>query len=197
MLGKLPRNLVMPCFVTTIMLLGSDAALMAADTRPPQVGSEAPDFALKDLQNKAVRLSELTPRGPVVVVVLRGYPGYQCPLCTRQVGDFIKNSTAFKARNAQVVFVYPGPAKTLEKFAGEFVANTKLPDGFHLVIDPDYGMVNTYALRWNAPKETAYPSTFVVGVDGKVTYAKVSKSHGDRADSKSILEALEVSPVSK
>jgi len=44
---------------------------------PPAEGTKAPDFSLKSLAGKTVRLSTLTKQGPVALVVLRGYPGYQ------------------------------------------------------------------------------------------------------------------------
>jgi peroxiredoxin len=165
-------------------------SVCASEPQPPQVGSKAPAFSLKDLSGNQVELGELTKKGPVVVVVLRGYPGYQCPLCTRQVGEFIKAAEIFRAGKAEVIFVYPGASKSLEKFAGEFVKSFHLPDGFHLVVDPDYSMINAYKLRWNAPKETAYPSTFVVNAGGEIVYAKVSQSHGDRADAKSVIGSI-------
>lgn len=58
-----------------------------------KVGSEAPDFELAALGGEKVKLSKLTESGPVV---LRGYPGYQCPLCTRQVGELIGKADEFK-----------------------------------------------------------------------------------------------------
>jgi len=47
-----------------------------------------------------------------------------------------------------------------------------------------------YGLRWNAPNETAYPSTYVVDKQGKIVFAKTSKSHGGRASADEILKAL-------
>ncbi|HEY3915709.1 MAG TPA: hypothetical protein VGN61_14575, partial [Verrucomicrobiae bacterium] len=44
---------------------------------PPKEGDKAPDFALKTLDDQTVRLSELTANSNVVLVVLRGWPGYQ------------------------------------------------------------------------------------------------------------------------
>ena len=61
-----------------------------------------------------------------------------------------------------------------------------------LATDPDYALTNLYGLRWDAPGETAYPATFVIGADGKVRYAKVSRSHGDRAPTAEVLKALGV-----
>ena len=57
-------------------------------------------------------------------------------------------------------------------------------------LDPDYKFTNAYHLRWDAKAETAYPSTFVIDAERKVQFAKVSKSHGDRASADEVLEAL-------
>ncbi len=73
-----------------IPLLALVAALPLAAARPPMVGEKAPDFALSTPEGKSVRLSEMASKGPVVLVVLRGYPGYQCPYCNRQVQEFIQ-----------------------------------------------------------------------------------------------------------
>src|SRR5271156_2942610 len=53
----------------------------------PKVGEEAKDFELSALSGEKVQLAKLTEGGHVVLVVLRGYPGYQCPLCTKQFGE--------------------------------------------------------------------------------------------------------------
>src|SRR5260370_33914416 len=45
---------------------------------PPRVGSMAPDFTLKTLDDQSVRLTDLTAKSKVVLVVLRCWPGYQC-----------------------------------------------------------------------------------------------------------------------
>lgn len=157
---------------------------------PPGVGEKAPDFALADLTGAARKLSGFTGQGPVVLVVLRGFPGYQCPLCNRQVGELVRNADGFAKAGARVVMVYPGPRDIAQSKANEFVSDKNLPQHFTLLVDPDYAMVLRYNLRWDAPKETAYPSTFVLDKSGKITYAKVSDSHGGRATAAEILAAL-------
>jgi peroxiredoxin len=157
---------------------------------PPRVGDAAPEFQLQTPDGRVVKLSDTLKHGPAVVVVLRGYPGYQCPICTRQVGSLISSGKDFAAKDATVILVYPGPAKGLAAKAQEFVKGSQLPDNFEFVIDPGYAVTKSYSLRWNAPQETAYPSTFVVGKDGTIDFAVVSKSHGGRADTASVLKAL-------
>ena len=164
--------------------------LLAAD-RPPKVGDTAEDVEWPSLSGGKVQLSEMATKGPVVLVVLRGFPGYQCPICNRQVADFLKQADKFKAAGAQVVLVYPGPSKNLDTRAKEFYGDKTIPDHFRLVLDPDYAFTKKYGLRWDAANETAYPSAFVILKDRKVAFANVSKSHGGRTKPEETLKALE------
>ena len=158
---------------------------------PPSTGEKARDFSLKDLNDKTVTLAEMTDKGPFVLIVLRGWPGYQCPICTKQVAELRGKAEEFRKRGAPVLLVYPGPADRLDEHAREFLKKGSLPEGFRLATDPGYSFVDAYGLRWDAPSETAYPSTFVIDASQAVRYAKVSKEHGDRASSKEILAAVD------
>ena len=178
---------------STRMAIGLAVALSlsspaVADT--PKVGDSAADFTLKTPAGESVSLASLNKKGPVVLVVLRGWPGYQCPICTKQVGELMAKSKELAAAKAQVLLVYPGPSSELKEHAEEFVQGKTLPDNFSLVIDPDYVFTNKYELRWDASRETAYPSTFVIDPKGKVVFAKMSKTHGDHAKIEDVLEAL-------
>lgn len=157
------------------------------------VGQSVQDFVLPAVAGKLsgnVKLSSVAKSGPVVLVVLRGYPGYQCGLCSRQVGEWVSKASAFAGKNANVIMVYPGQGAGLEARAEEFLKGGSLPEPFTMVIDPDYKFTNAYGLRWNAPRETAYPSTFVIDSRGKITFAKISKGHGDRANPTAVLAKL-------
>jgi peroxiredoxin Q/BCP len=156
----------------------------------PKVGDEAKDFELAALGGEKVKLSKLTESGPVVLVVLRGYPGYQCPLCTRQFAELRGKADEFKKAGARVVLVYPGPPDALKERAAEFVKGKDYPAHFSILLDPDYAFTTAYGLRWDARNETAYPSTFVIDGKGKVAFAKVSTTHGDRAKTGDVLKAL-------
>ena len=171
------------------------ALLAAATARAdiPAVGDKAPDFTLQTLEGTAVNLAKLNADGPVVLVVLRGYPGYQCPICSFQVADLMKNASALKEAGAKVVLVYPGPAENLGERAAEFLKGKPLPENFYYVTDPGYEFTSAYELRWDAPRETAYPSTFVIDRDGAIRFAKVSKTHAGRAKASEALEAVKAS----
>jgi peroxiredoxin len=161
----------------------------------PRQGYKAPDFTLDTVDGKPVTLSALLAESPVVLVVLRGWPGYQCPVCMVQVADLKKHAQEIAALNAKVVFVYPGPADKLEEHASEFLSGkflkgTGLPENFIFVTDPDYKFTNAYGLRWDAPMETAYPATFVIDRQKTIRFVKTSQNHGDRAKAEEVIKAL-------
>ena len=185
--------------ISTVGLFAAVAAAVTggvavgADAVPPKVGDVAKDFELPVLGAKAdekVKLSTLAGKGPVVLVVLRGYPGYQCPLCSRQFGEFLGKADDFKAAGAQLVFVYPGPADKLTQYAGDFFKGRDYPAHFTVLLDPDYAFTNAYGLRWDAKNETAYPATLVLDAKRAVAFAKISKTHAGRSTAADVLAAL-------
>lgn len=184
-------------YKTALAFLACLVPLVLHAGTPLKVGDKAPDFALKTLDDQTVRLSELTASSNVVLIVLRGWPGYQCPLCTRQVQDFIGSAPAFAKTKTRVVFVYPGPADDLKAHARDFLGNKEWPKDFVYVIDPAYNMVNAYGLRWNAPHETAYPSTFILDRKRIVQFVKISHTHGDRTKASAIVEEADCIPEVK
>ncbi len=179
---SLRRLLSLPALVLALTI----SALAAT----PGVADHAPDFTLPTPGGAALQLSSLTAGGRVVLVVLRGYPGYQCPYSLQQFNDFQQSAAQFAAFNTQVVFIYPGSSSNLASEANSFVPASSMPSNFHLVIDPEFTVTNLYGLRWNAPNETAYPSTFIIEKDSSVFSVKVGKSQGDHATAADTLAAL-------
>lgn len=178
-------------FLTAII---SAPSLSAADiaTGAPDVGSAAIDFELPIVgsADETIRLSDEIKNGPVVVVVLRGYPGYQCRLCSKQVGAMANRAKAIAAETSRVILVYPGPASMLDEHAEEFMGQRTLPSPLVVVRDPDMKMIDAWGLRWNAPRETAYPATFVIDGDGKVVWKMISDSHAGRSSAEDVIQAL-------
>lgn len=179
------------------LLLFSGAALIPVAARaqapphPPAVGATAPDFTLSTPTGTSVALAADVSKGETVLVVLRGYPGYQCPFCVKQVHDFVEHAPQFAAKNVNILLVYPGPPADLDQHAKEFLTKqANLPDNVQLVTDPDYKVTNIYGLRWDAPHETAYPSTFILKQGGQISFEKISHEHGDRTSAADILKQL-------
>ena len=179
--------------VATVVVLSLTAGTAVATTQPI-VGMKAPDFTLETLDGESVTLARIVGKAPVVLLVLRGFPGYQCPLCTQQVHQFVEQAAEFRRRGIQVVMIYPGPADHLQAHADEFLADKSWPEDFIFLLDPEYRMVETYGLRWAAENETAYPSAFVIDLGGNVVFAKISKSHAGRTAPDEALGALPRGP---
>ena len=174
--------------VTTTFLFVASILAGAAD--PPKVGDKAPDFTLAQIDGKTLTLASELQAGPVVLIVGRGWVGYQCPFCNRQFGDFLKAAKDIENAGARVIWVYPGPTEDVQKRAEEFAAGKAFPLNFRFVLDPNYRFTLSYNLRWDAPQETAYPSTFVIDRGGVVRYALVSKIHAGRATAADVLAEL-------
>ncbi len=80
----------------------------ASAIEPPSKGDLAPDFKLPVVgEDRYVSLQELCRSGPIVLVVLRGFPGYQCPLCTQQVGTLRNRVKALGEVTEHVLLIYP------------------------------------------------------------------------------------------
>ncbi len=191
-------TLVATVFGATVCVTAQDRVVWAQqDTAgsksnaPLEVGDKAPNFKLKKLDGSQFELAKNLEDGPTVLVTLRGFPGYQCPACTGQVADFVAAHEKFQAHKARVILVYPGPAANLDVKAKEFFAETKLPENFTVLLDPDYSFTNAYGLRWDAPRETAYPTTILLSEKGEVKFINISKSHGGRVPAQQIVDLLQ------
>jgi thioredoxin-dependent peroxiredoxin len=176
--------------VGVVMLLATAAGAQSSPSAVPKEGQKAPDFSLAALDGATVRLSEEVAQRPVVLVVLRGWPGYQCPFCTRQFSEYLAKASDLEASGARVLFVYPGPADALREHAEALLKNRPLPSAYDILLDPDYTFTRAYGLRWDAPNETAYPSTFVLRKGGTIAFARMSQVHGDRVPVADVLKAL-------
>src|ERR1051325_8819547 len=98
-----PRLCAIINLCCVVALAGRIFAAGADAPQPPAVNDKFADFSLDNLQGKSVSLHELTRQGPVVLLILRGWPGYQCPICTKQVGEFVAHEKDLKDANARVL----------------------------------------------------------------------------------------------
>ncbi len=129
-----------------------------ADTKPPAVGEKAVDFDLPIVgQDGYIELKNEYAKGPVVVVVLRGYPGYQCPLCSQQFGSLINRAQALAKETHRVIMVYPGQPTKLERHAEQFIGSRAVREPLVLVRDPAMQMVESWGLRWDCAARIGIP----------------------------------------
>ena len=154
-------------------------------------GDKAIDFELPTVgTDDFLTLEDEYEKGPVVVVFLRGYPGYQCPICTRQMAAIINRAKAIGKFAHRLILVYPGEQTELKRHSEQFLGSRKLPEPLVMVRDPGMKTITKWGIRWDARRETAYPATYVINQNGRVAWSKVSTSHSGRSTVEEILAAL-------
>lgn len=192
---KFESELLMNAYLSSlpILLVGLLIPLSTAAANPSRLaeGDRVRDFELPIVGGDGfLRLSDEVKQGPVVVIVLRGYPGYQCGICNRQVSALVSRARVLDNAVQRVVLVYPGEDSSLERRAEQFMGSRRLPDPMVMVRDDGMTAVTEWGLRWNKHHETAYPATYVIDSNGRVQWAKVSESHAGRSSVEEILKAV-------
>lgn len=172
-------------------------------SRAPQVGAEAPDFALPAQNGESIRLSALLRRGRVVLIF---YRGEWCPYCNLQLRAFQAHLDEFAEHGAQLVAVSPQApdhslsmaekndlgflvlsdvgATVLERYGLKFEVDAELRSLLESV-GYDVSVYNGEA-GWTLPA----PATFVIDERGDVRYAHVRGDWTERADPSEVLAIL-------
>ena len=101
-----------------------------------RTGSKAPEFTLKDDQNKVVSSKDL--RGKWIILYF--YPKDETPGCTQEACDFRDNFDDFKKKNAVIL----GVSKDSVKDHQQFKANHSLP--FTLLSDDTGKVCESYGV---------------------------------------------------
>ena len=98
-------------------------------------GQMAPDFIATDQHGQTLRLSELTRKGPVVLIF---YRGLWCPACQQHLAELQSQLSQFVERGASVVAITPElPEHTLENVS---VKSTSIS----IVHDEGYRIMEAY-----------------------------------------------------
>jgi peroxiredoxin len=132
---------------------------------PPQVGTEAPDFVLKNQHGEDIRLSEL--RGRNVVLVF--YPYAFSRVCTGELRELGDNLPVFADAAAELLAVSCDPMHTLRAWA----ESERL--GFSLLSDfwPHGAVASSYGV-FDADRGCAVRGTFVVDGAGVLRWSVVN-----------------------
>lgn len=110
---------IFSCFLTLSMAAPALCQLPA--------GTTAPDFQLRNLEGKTVRLSDYKGR-PVVLVIGTTW----CPGCKAQMSELEKNRQFFDEQGIALIDIFiQEPVKTVKKY----LRGKKLPGTFEAVID--------------------------------------------------------------
>ena len=157
---------------------------MAINEAELEVGSEAPNFSLKDQSGNTVNLSDFKGKQQVVLYF---YPKDDTPGCTKESCSFRDHDKDLKSAGAAVLGVSLDDAESHQKFIKKFNLN------FPLLCDEDAKVSRLYGvykkksmfakLFWGIER-----STFVIGTDGKLK--KIFRKVKVDGHTQEVLEAL-------
>ncbi len=141
-----------------------------------------------DTHGERVRLDQYRGKKNVLLVFTRGFSGQLCPFCTTQTSRLIANYDKFIKRDTEVLLVYPGQKDQLGEFrAASLKASGEQGFPFPVLLDEDLAAVN----RLDIAAQLAFPSTFIIDKQGRVTLSYVGESPTDRPSIKALLTQLD------
>lgn len=146
----------------------------AAPEARPEVGYLAPDFALRDLEGRVVRLSDFHGRA-----VLLNFWATWCPPCRREMPSMEQAYREYRGRGLEIlaVSIDTGGADAVQAFVQEL--NLTFP----ALLDPDMAVLRTYRLG-------GIPGSFLIDRRGVVRAVEFGFRDWASPESRRKLEAL-------
>jgi peroxiredoxin len=146
------------------------------------------DLTFVDREGHKIDLREFRGKKNLVVVVMRGFPGYLCPYCTAQTARLIENYDKFEQRQAEILVVFPGEKTKIPDFvqAAQSTAQNK-PLPFPILLDEDRKVIEQLGIKGSLAK----PSTYILDKKGEIRFAYVGATPTDRPSVKAMLAELD------
>ena len=166
--------------VAGLLLLALVGAVPAEATDvQPAVGHRAPDFALRDPQGRAVRLSEVLKEK----AVLLNFWATWCPPCREEMPTMERVYHDYKARGLEVlaVSIDAGNEGAVAAKVTEFMTSLNLT--FPALLDSKGEVVRIYRLR-------GLPTTFLVDRKGLIRAVEIGFRDWASPESRAKIEAL-------
>jgi len=169
-----------------------------------EVGSNAPDFSLRNAFGKKISLYSQLRKGPVILMF---YRGAWCPYCNIQLHAMQESLPAFEKYHAQIIAVTPQlPDKSLEQ-----IKKDKFP--FEILSDVNYEVAKMYNLYFELPAQLhelyknkfkldieqyngkgrtglPVPGTFVINKSGEIVASFAEHDYMQRMEPTVILDTL-------
>ena len=141
-----------------------------------------------DTNGDPVQIRQYRGKQNLVLVFTRGFSGQLCPYCTTQTSRLIANYDKFRARDAEVLLVYPGSKDQLPQFrAAGLAASGQDQFPFPVLLDEDLAAVNQLGIA----AQLASPSTFIIDKEGKIRLSYVGSNPVDRPSIQAMLDQLD------
>ena len=151
---------------------------------PIAVGHPAPDFTLKDQDQKEVKLSDL--RGKNVVIAF--YPLDWSPVCTKEHACFTDDLKSFEGVDAQLLGLSVDSAWSHKAYAEKMGIRYPLLADFH----PRGAVASQFGL-YLADKGITNRATVIVDKQGVVRYVQVYEILAQRNNSDLVAELKKLS----
>ena len=145
------------------------------------VGHTAPEFTLKDQNQKEVKLSDFAGKKRVVLVF---YPLDWSPTCTNEHACFVNDMKQFDTLDAEVLGVSVDSVWSHKAYAEKMGIKYSLLADFH----PKGAMSEKYGV-YLGEKGISGRSIFIIDKSGKVAWVK-EQAIPEARDDKAILEQL-------
>jgi peroxiredoxin Q/BCP len=147
-------------------------------------GAMAPDFAMKDLKGRTLRLSDLRGKKSVVAYF---YPKDFTPGCTTEATEFTRDYEKFKSAGIEIVGISPDSEDSHTKFRDKMGIPYNLVADTENKVSKQYGV---YGLKQFMGREYmgVNRSTFLVDKSGKI--AKIYRKVKPAGHSKEVFDAL-------
>ena len=149
-----------------------------------KVGDKAPDFTLKNTEQKEVSLKDFEGKNLVILF----FPLAFTSVCTAELCEIRDNYAQYEGMNAEVVGVSVDSPFALAKFKEQENYNFDLLSDFNKEASEAYGALYEDLMGLKGVSKRA---SFVVGKDGELKYATVLPSAGDMPNFDEIKAAIE------
>jgi len=153
---------------------------MAIDAAPEiKAGDTAPDFTLKDQDQKDVKLSDFKGKKNVVLAF---YPLDWSPVCTGENKCLSDDMPSFQSSNAEIFGISTDSFFSHKAWADSLGLKHRLLADMHRTVSKAYGL-------YFDPLNCSKRATVIVDKNGQVVYVKVQEIKTAR-DDKEILAVL-------
>lgn len=173
-------------FILIVLVSGYFYFTAGSETYPEVLteGLAAPDFIGTDQHGQQLQLSELTRKGPVVLIF---YRGLWCPACQKHLGELQASLDQFIAKGASVVAITPEiTEQTNQSIPVESTSisivhdqNNEIMESYQVGYRPGTGSlrlfdvigINLEEANGNDQNLLPIPALYVVGKDGNIRYS--------------------------
>lgn len=179
--------------LSLILLVGFIGLATTSWAEVPRIHSPAPDFTLPDISGKKVNLSNFKDKKNVILTFYRGWVGYWCSNCKRQLVQLMKDYDKLTKYDAELVLISPSDEKKTKEFLNILEKESSSKVSFPVLIDSGHKVVELYKVTGNK----AIPSVFIIDKKGTLRFKYIGQDVSDRPTTEHLIEILGIVSTKK